>query len=118
MPWWAIIYLVGFVAVCFYTDVLMDTKGPQWRKLVECVAGLSAAMLFSSYWLQDVRELLGDSAPWIFCFILGWEICSAPADFREVWRDPDLSKGEKAMVLLVAPVLVWPLFVFAGMGAF
>ena len=119
MPWWAIIYLLLFVGFSLVADALsFRDDGLRWRHICDCVAGLTFAVLFVGYWLPTVRNALGLLAPILFVAALAWEACSSPRDLREIWRDGELSKTERIGLLVVPPLLAWPLYVVAGIGVF
>ena len=119
MPWWAIIYLVLFVGFSLVADALsIRDDGPRLRHICDCAAGLTFAVLFVGFWLPSVRGTLGLLAPVLFVAALVWEVYSSPRDLREIWRDDELSKTERIGLLVLPPLLAWPLYVVAGIGVF
>ncbi len=117
MPWWAIIYLFVFVAFSIVGDTIGEFDGTKrLRWFADLLAGVSFAVLFSAFWLTSVYHALGFVAPVLLLAAVAWEIYSAPSDLREIWRDPELSRRERIAVLLMAPLLVWPLYIVAGVG--
>jgi hypothetical protein len=119
MPWWAIIYLVVFVAFSIFADMLAKSDGTsRLRWLADLLAGAVFAVLFAGFWLTSIYRALGFVAPALFVAAVGWELYSSPANLREIWRDRELSRAERVGLILLPPLLAWPLYVVAGVGVF
>ena len=119
MPWWAILYLLVFVAFSITADTLGESDGTgRLRWLADLLAGAVFAVLFAGFWLPSIYRALGFAAPALFVAAVGWELYSSPGDLREIWRDKELSRAERIGLIIAPPVLVWPLYVAAGVGVF
>jgi hypothetical protein len=119
MPWWAIIYLVVFVAFSIFADTLGESDGTsRLRWFADLLAGAVFAVLFAGFWLPSIYRALGVAAPVLFIAAVGWELYSSPADLREIWRDRELSRASRIGLLILPPLLAWPLYVVAGVGVF
>ena len=117
MPWWAIIYLVVFVAFSIFGDTLGESDGTsRLRWLADLLAGAVFAVLFVGFWLPSIYRALGLAAPVLFVAAVAWELYSSPADLREIWRDTELSRKERIALTLLPPLLGWPLYIVAGVG--
>ena len=117
MPWWAIIYLFVFVAFSIVGDTIGEFDGTKrLRWFADLLAGVSFAVLFAAFWLTSIYHTLGFVAPVLLLGAVAWEIYSAPSDLREIWRDPELSRRERIAVVLLPPLLGWPLYIVAGVG--
>jgi hypothetical protein len=118
MPWWALLYLL----VCVATSIAGDAAAFHTRKTIwwvlDALHGLVFAALFASYWVEAVQLYLRGIAPALFVAALAWELYSGPADVREVWGDPELSKKEKLAMSVATPIFFLPLYIFAGIAAF
>jgi hypothetical protein len=119
MPWWAIIYLVVFIAFSIFADTLGESDGTsRLRWFADLLAGAVFAVLFAGFWLPSIHRALGFAAPALFVAAVTWELYSSPADLREIWRDSELSRAERVGLILLPPLLAWPLYVVAGIGVF
>jgi hypothetical protein len=119
MPWWAIIYLVVFVAFSIVADTLGESDGTsRLRWFADLLAGAVFAVLFAGFWLPSIYRALGFVAPALFVAAVVWELYSSPADLREIWRNAELSRAERVGLILLPPLLAWPLYVVAGVGVF
>lgn len=119
MPWWAILYLMVFVALNIVADTLGESDGKsRFAWFVDLLAGAAVAILFAGFWLPSIYHALGFAAPTLFVGAVVWELYSTPSDFREVWQDEELSRAERIGLLIGSPLLIWPAFVVAGVGLF
>jgi hypothetical protein len=117
MPWWAIIYLLVFIAFSIVGDTIGEfdgTKRVRW--FANLFAGVTFSVLFAGFWLTPIYHALGFVAPVFLIAAVAWELCSAPFDLREIWTDPELSRRERIGVTLLPTLLVWPLYIVAGVG--
>lgn len=119
MPWWAIIYLVVFVALHIFDQKLGESDGTSRLRLsADLLTGAVFAVLFAGIWLPAIYGALGFAARALFVAAVAWELYSTPGDLREMWRDSELSRAERIVVILAVPLLIWPLYVMAGVGVF
>jgi len=117
MPWWAIIYLLVFIAFSFVGDILGKFDGTKrLRRIADLLTGVTFATLFAGFWLMPIHRALGIAAPLLFVAATAWECCTAPSDLRKIWRDTELSRRECIGLTLLAPLLAWPLCIIAGIG--
>ena len=118
MPWWAIIYLAAFVVFCIIADGFEPDGASRFRWLADLLAGVIFAVLYAGFWLSSIYQVLGLAAPVLFVVAVGWEVYSSPSDLREIWQDRELSRAARIAITLLPPILVWPLYVIAGVGVF
>jgi hypothetical protein len=119
MPWWAIVYLLLFIAISVVGDGLnLRDEGFRWHHISDSIAHLVFAVVFAGYWFSGIFGALGVFAPALFIAALIWEIYSGPADLREIWHDPDFSRAERLGITFLVPLVVWPLYITAGVGLF
>jgi hypothetical protein len=119
MPTWAVIYLILFLVLSLVGDGLgLSDFTECWRWLCDLAAKLVFALLFVGYWSASVRDWVGVAGVGLFVLAVGWEVYSGTVEVRGIWRDPELSKAERIVWLLVPPLLAWPLYVMAGIAAF
>jgi hypothetical protein len=119
MPWWAVIYLIAFVAVSIFSDALAESDGTsRLRWLADLLTAAVFAVLFVGFWVSAIYRSLGLAGPVLLLGAVAWEVYSGPQDLRAMWRDPELSQKERVGLTLVAPLVMWPLFITAGVGVF
>lgn len=89
MPWWAIIYLLVFIAFSIVADTLGEFDGTKrLRWFADLLAGVIFAVLFAGFWLTSIYNALGFVAPVLLLAALAWEIYSAPSDFARDLERP------------------------------
>ena len=119
MPWWAILYLIVFVAFSILADTLGELDGSsRVRWLADLVAGAIFSVLFAGFWLSPIYRALGIAAPILFTAAVIWEIYSVPRDLREIRQDRALSPAQRIGLILVGPLFAWPIYIVAGIGVF
>ena len=119
MPWWAIIYLALFVVFSIVADGLSESDGSnRMHWFADLVTGAIFAILFAGFWVSPIYFALGILAPVLFMLAVAWEVYSGPGDLRQIWTDKELSRKERIGLTVIPPLLVWPLYVIAGIGVF
>lgn len=117
MPWWAILYLLAFVAFSIVADTLGEMEGThRLRWLADLLTGVIFAVLFAAFWFTSIHRALGFLAPVLLVAAAAWELFSTPADLRELWRNPEFSRKERIALTLLPPLLGWPLYIVAAVG--
>src|SRR5437867_2600058 len=117
MPWWAIIYLLVFITFSIVGDTLGEFDGTKrLRWFADFLTCVIFAVLFAGFLLASIYRVLGFVSPILLLAAVAWEIYSAPADLRQLWRDPELSRKERIGLTLLPPLLGWPLYIVAGVG--
>lgn len=119
MPWWAIIYLGLFLIFSIVGDMVGELDGTKrLRWFADLVTHAILAILFAGFWLSWIYSALGIMAPLLFIAAVVWELYSSPADIRKIWQDKELTRMTRIGLILVPPLLWWPLFIVAGVGVF
>jgi hypothetical protein len=117
MPWWAIIYLLLFVAFSIVGETIGESDGTsRLHWLGDVLTSAIFAVLFAGCWMTSIYRTLDLVAPVLLLAAVGWELYSAPGDLREIWRDPELSRNQRLGMILLPPLLGWPLYITAGVG--
>lgn len=119
MPWWALIYLILFVAVVAVATREDIRDGERVRFIIfDSVAAVIFAYLLAAFWVHQLREAVGWFAPIAFILAIGWEIADMPRGLRQVRGDSELTEMEKRFLLVGGFIFCLPAYVIAGISAF
>ena len=124
MPWWLVIYLMGYGIFTFFW-AREDHRGGGSKLFLaaELVSDASMVLVALGYWLLAVRSFLGNSAIAFFVAGLAWIFIAGARDLRENLPGPE-STGSKIATALSAlalyslvcgPLLYWG-FSYAVLG--
>jgi hypothetical protein len=112
LPWWALVYLVGYAAVGIAASRDDYRKGRGLWAVGELLATALGVLFVVALWYPGLQAQMGKAVVPLFVGALVWEVVSAAHDLAHVEPDPELpaatDRFAQRLGVVLAAMLVTP----------